>query len=479
MSIENRPYVHFTPAKGWINDPNGMVYINGEYHLFYQHYPDALHWGPMHWGHAVSRDLLHWEHLPIAIYPDELGVIFSGSCFYDRENLSGFASKDIPFFGIKGKPPLVAIFTSHYMAMVDGKPVGKEQQSIAYSTDLVHFEKYYGNPVISNDTKKDFRDPKAFWNPVKKCVSLVLAAGKCVEFYASKDLKNWEKTGEFEPAKHGLDGICECPDCFPVIAEDGTEKWVLFISMIVPPEKRCVKNDRYDRMTHISQYFIGEFDGDTFHDTEHASEGLILDYGTDNYAPVTFQNLDEKVMIGWGNNWEYARGTCPTEGYNGRMTLARRIGMRKMEEGYRLCYSFEGLENLMQTSRKLEQGENRLRMDAFGIRVTAGTCGKITICNRNGEKLLVELSDTEIIVDRSAAGRNDFHEAFAKESLRINRAPRKNNKDAALDLVWDRSILEVIADQGLVGFTVNAYPEYYYDAIVIEGDLEAEIYEVK
>ncbi|MDE6995287.1 MAG: glycoside hydrolase family 32 protein, partial [Lachnospiraceae bacterium] len=176
QTYDYRPAVHFTPPKNWINDPNGMVYIDGRYHLFYQHYPTAPHWGPMHWGHAVSEDLLHWEHLPIALYPDELGCIFSGSCVYDRENLSGFGTRDTP--------PLLALFTHH---STDESHM--EHQSLAYSTDYEHFEKYYGNPVIPNSGQKDFRDPKIFWNPVRKCYSLVLAAGDHVEFYASHDFK--------------------------------------------------------------------------------------------------------------------------------------------------------------------------------------------------------------------------------------------------------------------------------------------------
>lgn len=237
-----RPAVHFTAPKNWINDPNGMVYINGKYHLFYQHYPSAPHWGPMYWGHAVSKDLLHWEHLPIALYPDELGCIFSGSCVYDWENLSGLGSKETP--------PLLAIFTHHSM---DGK--NTEHQGLAYSTDYEHFEKYYGNPIIPNPGQKDFRDPKVFWNPVRNCYSLVLAAGDHVEFYATRNFKEWTKTGEFKAGEHGHGGICECPDCFPLPTEDG-EQWVLTISMILPREQIGVNNDVYDRMSHITQYYI-------------------------------------------------------------------------------------------------------------------------------------------------------------------------------------------------------------------------------
>lgn len=293
MQTKNKykPVVHFTPPANWMNDPNGMVYVNGRYHLFYQYYPAAPNWGPMHWGHAVSEDLLHWEHLPVALYPDELGCIFSGSCVLDRANVSGLGSIE--------NPPLIAVYTNHRISD------HLEQQSIAYSLDYEHFEKYYGNPVIPNKGKPDFRDPKVFFNPVKNCYSLVLAAGSRVEFYSSENLKDWKKTGDFEAGIHGLGGICECPDCFPLMTEEG-EKWILIISMILPPEQVGKDKDCFHRMSHITQYYVGTFDGNTFHDTECSALPLLPDYGTDNYAAVTFQNLEEKVMLGWADNWDYA-----------------------------------------------------------------------------------------------------------------------------------------------------------------------------
>ena len=197
-----RPKIHFSPEEGWMNDPNGMVYVDGVYHFFYQKYPYDTSWGPMHWGHATSRDLIHWEHQPIALYPDELGFIFSGSAVYDTQNSSEYGTNE--------NPPIIAIYTSHHKD-------GLEQQSIAYSNDKGrHFEKSYLNPVIKNPGISDFRDPKAFWNPVRRCWSLVLAAQDRVFFYASQDMKNWEKTGEFGPEGNHVKGVWECPDLFPI-----------------------------------------------------------------------------------------------------------------------------------------------------------------------------------------------------------------------------------------------------------------------
>lgn len=479
-NTDYRPLVHFAPEKGWINDPNGMVYIDGQYHLFYQHYPHATVWGPMHWGHAVSEDLLHWIELPIAIYPDEHGMIFSGSCVFDKNNVSGFGQEKIPSLGVEEKAPIIAVFTSHKTIKKGNEVISQEQQSIAYSTDYVHFEKYIGNPVIPNKEKRDFRDPKAFWNPVKNCYSLVLAAGPCVEFYASEDLKNWEKTGEFLAGEHGFGGICECPDCFPVKTEDGREKWVLIISMILPEEQIGRNGDVYDRMSHITEYYVGEFDGNTFHDTEKADEALLIDYGTDNYAAVTFQNLEEPVMMGWADNWDYA-GVSPTdiEGFHGKMTLARKMRLAKTEKGYRLAYTYEGLEGLKAASWKLAEGENRLRMRSFGLKVKADGVGEIIISNEAGERISVQVTADEVIVDRNQAGQKAFSDLYNKESYGISRVKRVDKGVSELEIILDRSVLEVLADSGKIPFAVNVYPTKPYTKICVTGDMQAEIYEVR
>lgn len=478
--FDYRPAIHFTPPKGWTNDPNGMVYIDGKYHLFYQHYSPAPHWGPMHWGHAVSKDLLHWKHLPIALYPDELGCIFSGSCVYDKDNLSGFGSEE--------KPPLVAIFTHHSM---DGNHT--EQQGLAYSTDYEHFEKYYGNPIIPNPGQKDFRDPKVFWNPVRKCYSLVLAAGDHVEFYASHNLKEWEKTGEFKAGDHGFKGICECPDCFQLSVVECNreelpgadtvpvkEKWVLVISMILPREQIGVKNDVYDRMSHITQYYVGEFDGDTFHDTEKADVPLLLDYGTDNYAAVTFQNLEEKVMMGWADNWDYANfAPSDTSGFRGKMTLARKMKLLSVAEGFRIAFSFEGLDELRTGSYSLEPGENRLRSQSFGLKVKVNGPGSVILKNQRGEVLAIRVTGSEIIVDRTNAGQDDFSEPYAHPAYGRTHAPRLAGKSALtseMEIIFDKCILEVLADDGLVPITASVYPTRPYEKICIAGDLKAEYY---
>lgn len=444
-----RPNIHFTPPAMWTNDPNGMVYVNGIYHLFYQHYPEAPNWGPMHWGHAVSRDLLHWKHMPIALYPDELGMIFSGSCVYDRENTSGYGTKE--------KPPIVAVYTNH------GRH-GLEQQSIAYSTDGIHFEKSYQNPVIPNPGISDFRDPKAFYNPVKNCWSLVLAAGDRVHFYKSEDLKRWEKTGEFGPEGNLASGVWECPDLFPVEAEDGRKLWVLIVSMTTTTEDgRC-----------RTQYFLGDFDGDKFILKQEEKEPLWIDFGFDNYAGVTFQNLKEPLFLGWAMNWGYANET-PTGEYCGQMTLARSLRAVKTEKGYRLAASFAGLEKYQHSAYPVNHMQ-RLCTDTFGMKVT-GT-KKITLSNALGQKLVIQVTEDEIFVDRTHAGEHAFHEQFQMPQYCSVRLPRMK-RDGEMELIFDVSVLEVLADDGLIPVSMVAYPEAPYDQVLLEGSGNVELYEIR
>ena len=269
-----RPEIHFTPEKGWINDPNGLVYVNGEYHVFAQYSVEPI-WGPMHWCHAVSRDLIHWQELPVALYPDKLGAAFSGSAVYDKENVTGLGTRE--------NPPLVAMYTSHSHM---------EQQSLAASNDpgFRNFLKYRGNPVLSNGEDRIFRDPKVFPNPIRGGWSVAITMTDRVAFFASQDLKHWEKTGEFGPEGNFMPGQWQCPDLFPLTIH-GEEKWVLVISM------------GHQR----TQYFTGTFDGDTFHCDMPYQPVKLLDQGFDNYAGVTFNGTEDRILISWATSWVYAR----------------------------------------------------------------------------------------------------------------------------------------------------------------------------
>ena len=242
-----RPQFHFSPEYGWMNDPNGMVYYEGEYHLFYQYYPDSTVWGPMHWGHAISEDLVHWEHLPIALFPDENGLIFSGSAVVDWQNTSGF--------GQKGKPPLVAIFSYHNMELEISGVDTFQTQGIAFSNDKGRtWTKYEGNPVIKNPGIRDFRDPKVIWHKETNKWIMAVAALDHLNFYGSPDLKTWELISEFGKEIGSHDGVWECPDLFQLQADDGTDYWVLIENM----------NPGNPNGGSGTQYFIGQFDGREF-----------------------------------------------------------------------------------------------------------------------------------------------------------------------------------------------------------------------
>lgn len=314
---QHRPQIHFSPASGWMNDPNGMVYYAGEYHLFYQHNPAASVWGPMHWGHAVSKDLVHWEHLPIALEPDSLGYIFSGSAVVDHENTSGFGTKE--------NPPLVAFFTYHDMKMDEAGQIGSESQAIAYSTDKGRtWTKYAGNPVIKNPGIRDFRDPKVIWHtPTHQWVASV-AAGKEIQFFTSPDCMNWTATGRF--SKGNPTGTWECPDLFPLkVNGSDEEKWVLTVNV----------GSGGPFGGSAAQYFVGDFDGKTFTTTQ--DKELWMDYGFDNYASVTWSDAPNgrRISIGWMTNLLYSNNQ-PTDVWRGSATFPRELGLDKVMDLYLL-----------------------------------------------------------------------------------------------------------------------------------------------
>lgn len=447
-----RPKIHFSPETGWMNDPNGMVYVNGTYHFCYQKYPHDTKWGPMHWGHAVSQDLIHWEHLPIALYPDELGYIFSGSAVYDKKNVSGYGTGE--------NPPIIAMYTSHDAVS------GLEQQSIAYSVDGgCHFEKSYLNPVIPNPDLSDFRDPKMFWNPVKQCWGMVLAAFDRAIFYSSEDLKHWEKTGEFGPGENHVPGVWECPDLIPVKYKDETV-WALLLSMTKTPEVgRC-------RM----QYFLGDFDGEKFVCTHPADGPLWFDEGFDDYAAVSFQNCDEPLVMGWAMNWEYAADT-PTNEYCGQATLARRLGIVDTGNGLRLAMKPMGVEEFQHKAYSVENN-TAIHTETFGLKVKGNGDGQIELRNAVGQKIKIKVENDEIAVDRSLAGCKEFNEGFKDASYSVASVHRMIEGNWEMELIFDVSVLEVFADEGLEVFTMTVYPDTPYDKVTWRGNLSVELYEI-
>ncbi len=290
--------------------------VGDTYHIFYQHYPDDTKWGPMHWGHAVTKDFRTYEELEIALYPTEEEYIFSGSAILDEENISGL--------GIPGCPAMLLFYTSH------NPKTGEQMQSMAYSIDYIHFEKYEGNPLISNGKgtegyQPDFRDPKVFRNAIKGGYTMALAAGDHIEFWHSMDLYTWKRTGDFFPGQFGYGGLCECPDLIELTYQ-GKNLSVLSMSMV------GVATENHPE-THTMQYFIGEFDGDVFQNGQDFVPGMCLDFGADNYAMVSFGGTKTPLVLGWGEDWNYARvNTSAT--YFGKMTLPRQLTIKDVSGKY-------------------------------------------------------------------------------------------------------------------------------------------------
>lgn len=468
-----RPEKHYTPPAGWINDPNGLTYENGTWHLFAQHYPDAPHYGPMHWVHATSEDLLHWEPKGIALYPDpDLGMIFSGSAVIDSGNTSGLG---------EGCDPMILMYTTHGI---------EEQQCIAFSQDRVHFTPYPGNPVLPNPGQKDFRDPKVFRNEQKNCWGVVIAAGDHVDFYASEDLIHWRKTGEFGAAENRLGGVFECPDLFPLTAPDGRRIWVLFASMALPAFAGG----------HRMQYFLGEFDGETFRETCPADYPRIADSGYDDYAAVTFAHAPEPVMLGWGTVWAYASAE-PTNEFCGLMTYARKLKLVNTDAGLMLSQtpiapkfelqkvepeqvplpmpsiaSFEKMFEIFNFKlpplppRMLQKSECTLPGELFCLHVEANEGFALSLLNEAGERLDITFStEQQLVVDRTRAGRKDFHPQFETGLMSVTTQRRMRRGRFTMDLFFDRMICEIFADDGTLVNTTDVFPEAPYTRAVLTG----------
>jgi fructan beta-fructosidase len=471
----HRPQYHFTPETGWMNDPNGLVYHDGMYHLFYQYYPYATVWGPMHWGHAVSSDMVHWEHKPIALFPDENGLIFSGSAVVDRNNTSGF--------GQDGQVPLVAIYTYHNMLGEKSGGNTFQTQGIAYSLDNGDtWTKFEDNPVLGNNGIRDLRDPKVFWHDGTESWIMVLVAGDYAKLYRSKNLKEWENISDFGIDQGSKGGVWECPDLFKLKVE-GTddEKWVLIISI----------GGGGPNGGSATQYFVGDFDGTTF--TSDQTEYKWLDWGTDNYAGVTYNDTPngERIFIGWMSNWQYALKT-PTSTWRSAMTLPRSLSLKKMNGEYDLYnYPLPSVDSLKAISEietvKLTVGEaymtsnNDLEESNISFSVTNKDF-KLTFSNDVGEKtsLILDAASSLVLLDRTESGRTDFNYEFGNK---LHYAAMQNvPENLEFSIYIDRSSIEVFINNGQYVMTDQVFPSQPYTKMAIEnlstGDLQIKELEV-
>jgi fructan beta-fructosidase len=446
---EYRPQFHFSPKAKWMNDPNGLIYLNGTYHMFYQYYPDSTVWGPMHWGHAKSKDLLHWDEQPIALYPDSLGWIFSGSAVYDKHNTSGLAKN--------GKMPTVAIFTHHNQKLEKEGRKDFQYQSIAYSLDEgKSWEKYAGNPVIKNPGIIDFRDPKVRWNDEVKKWILTLATKDRITFYSSSNLIDWNKESEFGENIGAHGGVWECPDLFPMKV-NGKEVWVLLVSI----------NPGAPNGGSGTQYFIGDFDGKKF--TPFNTKTKWLDYGTDNYAGVTFSNTKKLIFIGWMSNWQYAQ-QVPTEKWRSAMTIPRELSLEIVNEEFLLISKpikkFKQIIDNQETSKDI-QIANVLNLTdkpgvaggKFHLKFNSNEIQdyKIILSNDINEEVIIgyDKKNNQYFIDRQNARNQVFEKGFGK----IHYAPRlSNSKSTNAELMIDLASVEFFADGGLNVMTDIFFP---------------------
>jgi len=459
----HRPQFHFSPKEKWMNDPNGMVYHNGEYHLFYQYYPDSTVWGPMHWGHTVSTDLVHWTQLPIALYPDSLGMIFSGSAVVDEKNSSGFGTPD--------NPPLVAIFTYHDPEKEKQGRNDAQTQGLAYSLDKGRtWKKYEHNPVITNPGMRDFRDPKVFWHESSKKWVLILVAGDHAELYGSKDLKSWSKLSEFGKEYGMHSGVWECPDLFQLTVErEQTQKWIMIISV----------NPGAPNGGSGTQYFLGEFDGEKFTCDTEKSKTLWIDYGPDNYAGITWANApnDRKIFIGWMSNWAYAQ-VVPTSPWRSATTTPRELKLVRIDDSlYVTSTLWAELRKLTQekkefTSIMMKDSLNLTPELGFPI-TTSIVDGSIEakdfiieFSNASGQKIIVgyESNGNRYFIDRNASGKTDFSKDFKGDLY----APRiAGGNTVKFTMVLDVSSLEVFFDDGVTVMTSLFFPDQDFDQLKI------------
>ena len=451
VTEQHRPQIHFSPQANWMNDPNGMVFFNNRYHLFYQYYPDSTVWGPMHWGHASTTDLVNWEHHPVALYPDSLGYIFSGSAVAAYNNTSGF--------GKDGVTPLVAIFTHHDPKAEKAGSNRFENQSIAYSLDEgMTWTKYEGNPVLKNPGIKDFRDPKVSWyEPGEKWI-MTLAVRDRISFYSSTDLKNWVKESEFGDGIGAHDGVWECPDLFSM-DHNGRTIWVLLVSV----------GSGGPNGGSATQYFTGEFDGREF----KANDSTIkwVDYGPDNYAGVTWSNTaDRRIFIGWMSNWQYAN-TVPTQKWRSAMTIPRELSLVNVGDQYHLVSNpVPELEALSQDAVNLEninvrddyplsgKIRNKQVVSRLELQVEEIDDFSILMTNRQHDSLVLgyDKMSNQYFIDRQGSGDVGFHPEFARHHT----APRINKgKNAELVLITDNASVELFADNGLTVMTAVFFPK--------------------
>lgn len=454
-----RPVYHHTPVYGWMNDPNGMFYKDGVYHLYFQYNPYGSMWGNMTWGHSTSTDLTHWTYEGTAIVPDAWGAIFSGSCVVDKDNTAGF-----------GKGAVVAFYTS-----AKSTPWGDIQsQSMAYSLDNGKtFIKYEHNPILTS-TERDFRDPKVFWYAPGKHWVMMLAVGQEMQIYSSGNLKEWKKESSFGAMQGAHGGVWECPDLVEVAVEGSKEKkWVLI----------CNLNPGGPFGGSAAQYFVGSFDGKKFVN-ESPTQTKWLDWGKDNYATVTWSNAPAGrcIALGWMSNWQYANNV-PTTQYRSANTLARDLTLYRVGgELYLKSKPSPEIKKARAEEKKIPTFEVKGNYEvaslladnkgAYEIEMTIENKGTskidFSLMNEKGEKVAMyyDVVRKQFVMDRSASGVVGFSRDFPAVTV----APVRNTDQIHLRLFIDRSSVEAFGEDGEYVMTNLVFPAEPYNRMVFSSD---------
>ena len=439
---KHRPLYHHTPQYGWMNDPNGMFYKDGVWHLCYQYNPYGSQWENLSWGHSTSTDLINWKAEPTALEPDALGMMFSGCCVVDKNNTAGF-----------GKDAIVALYTT---------AGARQTQSLAYSTDGGKtFTKYADNPIITSNVP-DFRDPHVFWNAEAGFWNMILAAGQQMSIYSSKDLKEWKHESDFgaEYGNHG--GVWECPDLMKMnVKGTNKDKWMLI----------CNINPGGPFGGSATQYFIGQFDGHKFTCEDEPSETKWMDYGKDHYATITFDNAPEgrHVGIAWMSNWQYAN-QVPTKQYRSANSIVRDFGLFEYK-GETYCSITPAKEMLAARGARVSQPT-----EACEIVVTVKGDAQIILRNAKGERVVMTYDDEEetFDMDRRRSGNISFSDAFPV----VTSSPTYG-KVRQLRIFVDRCSVEAFDGDGKMCMTNLVFPSTPYDKIIVKGKAKAAIYKIK
>ena len=449
-----RPLYHHTPAYGWMNDPNGMFYQDGTYHLYFQHNPYGSTWGNLAWGHSTSTDLVHWTYEGDAVMPDAWGMIFSGSSVVDKENRAGF-----------GEGAVIAFYTS-----AKPSPWGDCQtQSLAYSLDKGKtFIKYEKNPILVSE-ERDFRDPKVFWYAPGKHWVMLLAVGQEMQIFSSKNLKEWKKESSFGAKQGAHGGVWECPDLVELPVEGTKEKkWVLI----------CNINPGGPFGGSATQYFVGTFDGKKF-TNESPTQTKWMDWGKDNYATVTWNNApdDRCIALGWMSNWQY-QTLLPTSQYRGANTIARDLTLYLADGDYFLqsapspeieqargekkSFPKFKVRDTYEIESLLPENKGAYEM-VISIQNAGASKIELTLSNTKGEKIYMyyNVPRKQFVMDRSESGLVNFSQDFPAVTV----APIHDTDDIQLRLFLDRSSIEAFGEGGKYVMTNRVFPSEAYNRL--------------